>query len=257
MRFRSILLYSLFAIIVFSIYSCDKTTIEQYPSAEPLSDYLPIQVGKYITYRVDSTVFTNFGRNQEIHYYQVKHVIDALVTDNLGRPSYRVFRYINDSTGSSTWTPNGSYFITPVGNTIEIIEDNLRFIKLSIPIHDGFSWKGNTYLAPDPYNSLYSFSNDDDMSDWDYYYDTIDSPFSYSGHNYTNVTTVEQANESINVPITNTAGYASITRVVEKYSKNIGLVYRENTMWEYQPNTGGPGGYQVGFGMKMWMVDHN
>ncbi len=63
--------------------------------------------------------------------------------------------------------------------------------------------------------------------------------------------------KSINVPITNPAGYASITRVVEKYSKNIGLVYREYKLWEYQPNTGGPGGYQNGFGIKMWMIDHN
>ncbi len=29
-------------------------------------------------------------------------------------------------------------------------------------------------------------------------------------------------------------------------------------MWEYQPNTGGSGGpYKTGFGITMWMIDHN
>ena len=239
--------------------SCTKK-VEVYES-EPLSDYIPLQSGKYITYRLDSTVFTSFGTVEEIHKYQVKHVIDSEIPDNLGRPSYRVFRYIsniNDTTGTpATWIPNGSYFITPLNNQVEVIEDNLRFLKMHLPIREGYNWKGNTYLPFDPYSSLYTFSNDDAMSDWDYSFDRFESAISYRGQNYTNVYTIEEANEAFNVPITNPSAYASLTRSVEKYSKNIGLVYREYILWEYQPNPGGSGPYKIGFGIKMWMVDHN
>lgn len=251
---RLLLLLLSFPILFFS---CDKQTLENFQN-EPLSDYLPVQTGKYITYRVDSLIFTNFGRDQETHSYLIKHVISAQITDNLGRPSYRVYRYTNDTTVSGPWIPTGSYFITPLNGSIELIEDNLRVIKMHLPISDNSTWKGNKYLAPNPYNTLYNFSNDDDMQDWDFQFDTEDSTFSYGGYNYSSVCNVEEDNESFNVPINNPSAYASYTRAVERYSKNIGLIFRDFTMWEYQPNTGGGGGgYQVGFGIKMWMVDHN
>jgi hypothetical protein len=96
------------------------------------------------------------------------------------------------------------------------------------------------------------------MADWDYYFNGGPSTFSYSGINYSNVYSIEEADEAINVPITVPTAYAAKTRAVEKYSKTIGLVYKEYEMWEYQPNPGGSGGpYKTGFGIKMWMIDHN
>lgn len=249
---RIILLVLLPAIL----FSCNKQTLEDFQN-EPLSDYMPLQVGKYITYRVDSLIFTNFGRDEETHSYLVKHVIDAQITDNLGRPAFRVFRYTNDVDGSGRWEPTGSYSITPLKDRIEVTEDNLRFIKLLLPLSDKTTWKGNKFLGPSPYSTLFSFSNDDDMQDWDYQYNMDDTNFSYEGKSYSDVCTVEEADESFNVPINNPAAYASYTKAEEKYSKGIGLIYRDYSMWEYQPNTGSSGGYRVGFGIKMWMVDHN
>lgn len=255
MRFLSISRLCLWILIPLLFFSCKKVT--ERITDEPLSDYIPLQSGKYITYRIDSTIFTNFGRNVEIHSYQVKHIIDSQITDNLGRPSFRIFRYTRDTAGTQPWVPTGSYFITPQTTDVELIEDNLRFLKMILPIKQGTTWKGNTYLPPGPYETLYNFSIDGGMQDWNFIYDHFDSTLSFAGNNYSNVWTIEEAGDSINVPITNTNAYASLTRAVEKYSKNIGLVYREYTLWEYQPNTGGPGGYQVGFGIKEWMIDHN
>lgn len=257
MRFLSIIRFCLFAVIVFSFFSCDKTTTETFQS-DAISDYIPLSAGKFITYRLDSTVFTNFGRVTEIHSYQAKHVIESQITDNLGRPSYRVFRYLRDTLGLQPWTPAGTYFITALPNQVEVIEDNLRFIKLHAPIKNDFTWKGNTYLPDNAYETLYSFGNDDFMKDWDYHYDGESANFSYGGKNYTDVYSVEEDDESYNIPITSATIIASKSRAVEKYSKNIGLVYREYELWEYQANTSGSGGpFKTGFGIKMWMIDHN
>lgn len=262
----SISLFFLLGSVLFLQTSCSRE-IEVFDS-EALSDYIPLQSGKYITYRVDSTVFTNFGTTEEIHSYQVKHVIDAQITDNLGRPSYRVFRYIsdrNDTLGTpAVWHPDGSYFITPLNKQVEVIEDNMRIIKMHLPIKEGYTWKGNKYLftgacnnALGPYCSIYTFSNDDAMTDWDFNFDRFENAVSYRGHTYSDVYTIEQVNDPFNVPITNPNAYAYISRSVEQYAKNIGMVYREYTLWEYQPNPGGSGPYKIGFGVKMWMVDHN
>lgn len=225
-----------------------------------MADYAQLlQPGKYITYRVDSLVFPDFGRSIEIHKYQQKHVIDAQFTDNLGRPSFRVFRYISDSTGTQPWKSNGSYFITLLDDQMEIIEDNLRFIKLHVPFNIGFSWKGNAHLPQDPYYTLFGpFGNDDDMDDWQFTYDSFEPSFNFQNQDYTNVWTVDAVDELDNVPIADPNFYAFRNRSLEKYSKGIGLVYRELVMWDYQPNPTGTGGpYYSGFGITQWMVDHN
>ena len=95
----------------------------------PLSDYLPLQVGKYITYELDSTIFTNFGTVVAVHSYQEKQVFDAQVPDNLGRPSYRILRFLRDVSGTQGWSPAGAYFITPTDKTVEVIDNNLRVIN--------------------------------------------------------------------------------------------------------------------------------
>jgi hypothetical protein len=255
MRILSTLRLSLLAVTALTVFSCDEK--EEFVT-EQITEYLPLTTGKYITYRLDSMVFTNFGRSTEIHKYQVKHLVDAKITDNLGRESYRVYRYLRDSAGTTPWVAAGSYFITPLADQIEVIEDNLRFIKMHMPLKNGFSWKGNRYLPTDPYGSDYQFGNDDAMEDWDFYYDGEATSFSYRNNNYTDVFTVEEVDEALNAPVTIPAAYGSKSRAVEKYSKNIGLVYREYELWEYQPNTTGPGGpFKIGFGITMWMIDHN
>ena len=227
---------------------------------------IPLEKGKYITYRVDSTVFTSFGRTTEIHSYLVKHVVDTLITDNLGRPSFRVFTYLSDTTGTVPWQPNGSYFITVLDDRVELTEDNMRVIKIHVPVRDGNTWKGNTYLAEDPYGPEYNFSNDDNMADWDFFFDGGPQPSltiqdSTHSNTYTDVYTITENNDVD--PVTDPSDYGSTSVSQEMYSKNIGLVYRELTMWEQQPNpSGNPPNvtydpYRVGFGIKMWMVDHN
>ncbi|MCX8020274.1 MAG: hypothetical protein N2747_07275 [Chitinophagaceae bacterium] len=253
--------YRLFLFMVlpalsFSVFiSCNK---KETFLTDKITDYLPLAPGKYITYRVDSMVFTNFGRSTEIRKYQVRHLVDALITDNLGRPAYRIFRFIRDSAGTQPWQANGTYLMMLLNDKAEMTEDNLRVIKLQLPIKDKFTWKGNRYLPDNPYGPLYNFSNDDNMADWDFYYDGNPSSFSYRGVNYNNVITVEQANEVLNVPITNPNAYAALTRCVDRYAKGTGLVFRHFEIWEYQPNPGGTAGpYKTGFGITMWMIDKN
>lgn len=263
MRIISIPRLLVLALSSMVFFSCNEK--EDFVS-DSLTDYMPLAPGKYITYRIDSLVFPNFGRNIEVHKYQVKHQVDALITDNLGRPAYRVYRFVRDSAGTQPWQPNGTYLVTILADQAEVSDDNLRIIKLHLPVRNGFSWKGNRYLPYDTipgspegsYDPLYDFDNDDEMADWDFYYDGDPVTFSYKGINYNNVVTVEQIDEAFNVPITNPAFYASRSRAVDKYAKGIGLVYKELELWEHQPNTGGAGGpYKTGFGITMWMIDHN
>jgi hypothetical protein len=249
--------FKIVSLVIFmaAFSSCEKQTEEF--EAEPIKEYLPLQSGKFITYRVDSTVFTNFGRVEELHSYHEKQIIDSMFNDNQGRLSYRVFRYTRDTLDVQPWQPAGTYFITPLTNTIEVVDNNQRVVKLANFIKEGNTWKGNHYLPNDPYSYKYNFSNDDNIGEWDFTMDEVAGTETINGKTYSDVVTITQADEVLNVPIVDPKSYASKTYSVEKYAKGIGLIYNELIMWEYQPNTGNTSGYKIGFGVKRSIIDHN
>ncbi|HEX2606287.1 MAG TPA: hypothetical protein VHK91_02865 [Flavisolibacter sp.] len=246
-----------FLILGLSLFSCKKETEEV--TSEALTAYYPLTVGKSITYRTDSTVFTSGGYVQETHSYQERQDIELKTTDNSGRPSYRVQRFLRDAAGTQPWVSAGSYFVTPAGQTLEVVENNLRFVKLILPVKQDVSWKGNRYLPENPYIQYgKSFTFDDFLADWEFNYESMDDTFSYKGQTLNEILTVKLIDESINVPITDTKSYATRSYGVDKYAKGVGLVYQELILWEYQPPVGSaPSGYQVGFGIKRTMIDHN
>lgn len=236
-------------------FSCSKT--EEFQT-EQISDYVPLAKDKFITYRLDSTVFTNFNRTTEIHSYQEKNIVDAQITDALGRPSFRVFRFLRDTLGTQPWVSAGSYMITSLQNSFELIENNLRFVKLALPLKTENTWKGNRFLPSRPYSGLYVFNNDVDIDTWDYTISGTSETITLNGNAINDVLTVDGINDVLNVPVTDPGGIGSISYYQEKYAKGIGLVFQDFIMWEYQPNTSGQGGgYYNGFGVKRSMIDHN
>ncbi|MGN6533691.1 MAG: hypothetical protein ACTHK0_18260 [Ginsengibacter sp.] len=223
-------------------------------TSESINDYFPLQVGKYITYDLDSTVFTNFGQNISVNHYQAQYRVDSKSTDNSGRPSYTISRYLRqDSTQS--WTIDNVFTAVVDSKSVEFIEDNLRFIKLMLPIKEGFSWKGNSYLPDNPYPS-YNWSSNDFMSDWDYTYDSVGAPLTINSIKIDTTVKVLETDEKVGDPVSQPDGYADRTYSVEKYGKGIGLIYREFLHWEYQPISSQSPGY-IGFGIKMSIIDHN
>jgi hypothetical protein len=223
---------------------------------ETIPQYLPLQAGKFITYRLDSLVFTQAGRGEETHYYEEKNIVDAQIADNLGRPAYRVFRYLRDTSRTQAWRPSGSYFITPLENSAEVIEDNMRVIKLVAPIAEGKTWKGNRFLTSEPFGAKFNFSNDDAMGDWDFITESTQDTAKFGSQLLNNVITITSIDESLNAPVRDAGAYGARTFATEKFAKGVGSVYQEFIMWEYQPNSGGTP-YKVGFGVKRSMIDHN
>ncbi len=239
------------------LFSC-KEKFEDFKVESPEDYIISLQSGKYITYRLDSLVFTQQGRSEETHSYQEKHLVNGQIADNLNRPSFRVYRSIRDLAGTQPWRPSGSYFITPLENSVEVIEDNLRTVKLISPVKEGTTWKGARFFGTEPYSSLYNFSNDDDpgIANWEFTIDSANQTIMLSGQTINDVVSLTAVNESINAPIIDTRAYATKSLLQEKFARGIGMIFQEYILWEYQPNPNGTP-YKTGFGVKRSMIDHN
>jgi hypothetical protein len=199
-------------IITAFFFSCKKETetIDDYAyQTERLTEIIPLQVGKSITYQTDSTVFTNFGREVEIHSYIETDIVDALFTDAMGRTSYRITRFLQDLAKTKPAFSSGTYFVTPTQNTVEVNENNLRYVKLTTPVKQDATWKGNLYLRTDPYEDMYKFTNylNIELDKWDYVYTKTNDVFDYNGTPLTDVVTVtgvDNSNYADTVTVTGT-----------------------------------------------------
>lgn len=258
LRLSLIILLSLMVVT-----SCKKTinfTKTSSYSGNLTDFWTPLEIGKYVTYRLDSLNFYFYGQLDTTTSYLAKDSIEDTIIDGAGNRAYLVTRYLSDTTGSS-WTPGETYTVTPSIQKIELTENNLRFIKLAFPIDDGYSWSGNSYLPYAPYQDYFDYSDDSHLSlgNWTYTYQNVDQPYTVGATTFDSTITVMQSNDSINVPITNPNAFASKTYWSETYAKNIGLIYRHTEMWEYQPPTpdGTQQGYKIGFQLTMRIIDHN
>ncbi|TDX00588.1 hypothetical protein [Dinghuibacter silviterrae] len=242
-------------IAVVLLTSCSKT--EHYPTV-PLSTYYPLDTGKYILYRIDSLVFTNFGQNSEIHSYIAKDTVDGILLDNLGRTMYRVHRFLTDTLLANPWQDDITYTVTPTANTIEVDENNLRFIKLTEPFTTNLTWYGDSYLGDDPFQTFYgNLTSQNELQGWQFNYANIGQPYQIGQITVPNSITVQEANDSMNVPLPNDSVFAHKSLAFEVYGAGIGLVYKTFIFWDFQPVTPDLPGHYEGFGVTQYMLQHN
>ncbi len=239
--------YILLSFLVVTICSCNK---DNPLVTDTPADYYPIHVGSYIIYRMDSLKFVNVGSQDSIISYHAKEVVDDSITDNLGRLSYRVIRYLSDTNEIAPWTPSIAYMVTPLAGSVEVVENNLRYIKMITPVQDGMTWLGNAYIDTKSDTSQVPY-----MDGWNYTYSNTGMPFTVFAGTIPVSVIVNEANSVTGL------GDGSYTQTVfsqEVYGKNIGLIYKNFLYSVYQsPNVEYPSGATIGYGLTFNMVSHN
>ncbi len=246
----------LFFVLCGFICGCTKSSEDI--SLTLINDYAPLKVGKYITYSLDSLVFVASSTQEAHRQYEVKYLVQDSITDNLGRKAFRIVRYIR-TLPNGIFNPENTFVALNSGTGFEFTENNIKFLKLTQPIKDDASWKGNAYVD-------ISSSANQYLIDWDYTYTNVakPSPIALSGFPaITNTITVNQRNHTFNLPIIppvqpNPTFIANKDSAVEIYAKDIGLVYKKFLHWEYQyqPN-GGSNATYIGSGVTMILKDYN
>lgn len=247
------IVYILPAILALTLvfHSCSKQT--ETIQTDPIADYLPMEIGKTITYKMDSTVYVSLNTVKEVHSYVVKDIVEAEVTDNIGNPSYRIRRMIRSNDDTLVWGDNATFIVTPLGKSMEYIDNNQRFIKLQEPIREDFVWKGNSYI------NTYSNPDLQYLDNWEYYYFNVGMPFTLPSMTVDSSFTVVQRDEVLGDP-NNKSFYYEINQASEVYGKGIGLIYRNflHEAWQ-PPNITSVAGYYEpnSYGITLTMLSHD
>ncbi|MCB0696997.1 MAG: hypothetical protein KDC07_06515 [Chitinophagaceae bacterium] len=214
------------------------------PQAE--QEYYPLEIGKWVVYDVDSTIWDDTFCVKRFYHYQVRHRVADTFTDESGRPSYRVETSIRKRV-EDDWMPHKVFYATNTNVTLETVHDQQRFINMVFPIENGVTWKGNNYiLTNDPDYAFYG--------DWDYEYKNVGEAYNTGFEIFANTVTVEEVDRAESDPEVFPDVYASRTSSREVYASGVGMVFREYFRWTYDPSTTK---CRKGSGVVMRAVDHN
>ena len=243
--------YQLHIILIFFLsvaIGCSKTeTI----SGITMNDIYPLKTGKVYFYRLDSTVLANFNQNLVVHSYNAKDSVENEFTDNQGRKSFRIFRYLRDTLNTKSWTYTATYVATFDANRVEYIDNNLRFVVLTNLPKETTTWKGTQFIntiSPSPFSYFY---------DWNFQYQNVGNSFNVRKGIIQDTYTVFQQDETLPDISFNPNNYQERSLSKEVYANGIGLIYKEFLRWVYQPPTAINKYYQEGsYGIKLSLIDY-
>ncbi len=234
-------------VLIISFASCKKET--QNLSVITASQIYPLAVGKVFIYRLDSINAVNFGAALQTKSFHAKDSIESTFLDVTGRTSYRIFRYLRDTLDSQDWVFSATNYATVTNNTIEYVENNLRFTKLANPVSYNTIWKGNSYINTQLPSSYYFMDN------WDYQYQNIDMPYTCLKGILPNTSTVLQQDYQVPQSGFDASQYNEKSYSIEVYAKGVGLIYKDFLHYIWQP-TPSPKFQDDSWGIRLNLIDY-
>ena len=204
-------LFFIFGLVIIGL-ACNKEVIEP-ANTLSVEDYFPLDSGMYWIYDVQKIeIDAPIGKFDTINF-ELKMLIKDFDKDI---EMYEFWRYSRaDST--MPWINYDIVTVSVDQLTIQWVENNLRYVKLTNPIAENKIWDGNIYNI---------------LSPWNYFYSNFESSFENEYLVVTDVIKVDQRNVS---------NFLQSEKAWELYGKNVGLVFKYEevlVLESNQPKTG-------------------
>ncbi|MEO6833719.1 MAG: hypothetical protein ABI378_13910 [Chitinophagaceae bacterium] len=246
-RFFSFLLFLSTLTLFFASCKKESDNPERYYS-QATRGYYPLQLGRYVVYDVDSTVWNDFDCSKKESHLQMRYMVADTFTDAQGRPSLRI-NVDQRVADTGLWTVSTVFYATPTPTGLEVVMNNLRQTKLIFPAQNNATWLGNSAIdVNEPQNQFYI--------GWIYQYTGLVQPYNNGRVTFANTVSVKEQDYTLNDPDTLPSAYAERTYAREVYGYDVGMVYRELTHWTYDPGTAA-NACRKGFSVVMRATDHN
>jgi hypothetical protein len=190
----------LYLSLVFTTFSCTKNT-KEISYLKP-SSYYPLEIGNSYIYEVDSIVFNDFDQSVDSFKFQIIESYTDTFRDIYNELAYKIERKKRNKIQLNEYEAWGNpqiWWVNLAKNqSIQRVENNLRFVNLVTPIQNDFSWKGNAFNL---------------LAEWDFRYAMVNESF----ENFDSTLTVIQREIPENLILKE--------YYEQKFAKNIGLIY--------------------------------
>lgn len=210
-----LLLLVIGSVICFS--SCDEET--QVIDLEEGMDYFPLEIGHNLIYEVDSINFITGGTIiDSTHTFVRENVVDTLL-DNEGNTLYKIERFERKS-DTLDWNIRDVWTASKDANRAFRTEENLRFVKLIFPLKEERVWESTAFIDKGMIVTVGGGETMELFKNWESEVLSVNQLETIGGIEYPEVATISHADSE---------NLIEYRYVIEKYAKNVGLVYRE--MW--------------------------
>jgi hypothetical protein len=201
----------------FLLFSCAKNQIEILPSGKA---YLPLSIGQTRTYDLDSIIYDPIltgGTKIDTSRLQIQEIIKDTFRDNEGLLQYKIDRFERKK-GQLEWKIAKIVTAAFTGNQALGQEDNLRFIKFPLVFGENTTW--NAMIFNDSAKIIIAGETLNLFSKkWSSKIASFGKKEIIGTKTFEDVLTV--------VSQTDAKILTEKRYLLEKYAKNVGLIYRE------------------------------
>jgi hypothetical protein len=223
-------------------------------------EFYPIDKGYYWEYKVDSVIYTDLGATVDSTTSFIREDIVEQFVDQTNDTIYRIERRFKTDASAEGY-PTDEWATSVNESLVTRTEENLKYIKLVFPLDDDTSWEGNAFINE---NTIINVAGESLVLfiEWDYKVLSRNAEEIIGGITYSDVITVQNAdNFNPDLPVSE-QNKLERRVVIEKYAKDIGLIYKrhmildtqclteecETTPWEEKA--------EKGYIMEMTLVDY-
>lgn len=204
------------ALIIWATTAC-----QEEPATEPETQgacygegYFPLDTGRWQMYNVTEIVIDKKVDRYDTLDYQLKVIMHSEYTDTEGKTAMRMERYWRTA-DSLAWEIKDVWSARLADKEASMYEENIRYVKIRLPVELYKSWDGNIYNTLD--ESKYMIT-------------AIDVPASVDSLQLDSTMTILHIDDESLIH----KEYA-----YEQYARDVGLVYKEDINLESQPGDGG------------------
>jgi hypothetical protein len=183
-------------------------------------EYFPVEEKKWIEYDVDSIAYLQLPTvDTIIKKFRIKEQIDSAFYDNQNRLTYKIYRFKKNYDSiipysQMNWILQDVWSMNKTNVTAEVVEENVRYIKLVFPLKKDKAWNGNAQNT---------------LGEWNYECIKYDESFIQGSFSFENYLEVQQ---KYFPTLIHHQEYR------EGYVKGIGMIYKEITDIKSQNNIG-------------------
>ena len=195
-------IFSYLSIICLSLLILSSCSKQEYDN-NLYHEYFGLSEGSYVDYNVmEVNHDVNAAISHDTSIYQLRTLISDTIIDNIGRTCRKFVRFRKDSIGAD-WVVSDIWTAIIDSRRGELVEENLRLIKMGFPVHIETKWKENAFnINASDYAPEFSYTR-------------IHSPLEFNGINYDSTAHIEKKGN---------LSYVDYNIHKEIYAKNIGLI---------------------------------